>query len=289
MGQDQSRYGDQAVARARLKFECDRANGVYDRTWTTAAKVEQALELGWSWEKIDEKIYLGGTDARVPERAGVWAMWQMRIGQNPEMVAAARQLLEEGTYVLARGQTWEVTTVHGTRLILDLRRERPRWMRWPGVHGDGEVNAQPTDGNWQRLFGMHPSGHVRRDDAERQWYVEIGVPLVIYKGFLDWWRTTEVVSVRELHDAEVAGTRERAKLLLARREDSHSWRIHATAARIEMLQEQGLPWDEIDDLLGLSDRGGDRLETQAGWERVMNQDADIVVAARSIIEEEARG
>lgn len=30
-------------------------------------------------------------------------------------------------------------------------------------------------------------------------------------------------------------------------EDGHVWRIRATAARIEMLQEDGLTWDEIDD------------------------------------------
>lgn len=67
------------------------------------------------------------------------------------------------------------------------------------------------------------------------------------------------------------------------------WRPYSTMARIEALQEAGVPWERIDEQLGLSERApGDwySVEVHRRWERILNQDDGFVAAARSILESE---
>lgn len=81
----------------------------------------------------------------------------------------------------------------------------------------------------------------------------------------------------------------REKLQADRDRGDHRWRTCSSAAGIGALQEAGVPWQPIDEQLGLSEREpGDwySVEVHGRWERTINQDDDLVAAARSILEDE---
>lgn len=111
---------------------------------------------------------------------------------------------------LTRGRSWELTTEHGTRIILALggSGSRSQWMRLPATLADGTINRGPDDWRWQRLFG------IRQVDDEGQhgqtggggrpvWRVRIGAPVTIYVGMSEWWTTTDVVAIREIEAADL--------------------------------------------------------------------------------------
>lgn len=81
----------------------------------------------------------------------------------------------------------------------------------------------------------------------------------------------------------------REKLRADRDRGDRRWWIYSIAARIEALQEAGLPWSRIDEQLDLSGRapvGWSPEEIHGHWNRILNQDDDLVAAARSILEDE---
>ena len=77
---------------------------------------------------------------------------------------------------------WEITTAHGTRIVLDLPNRR--WMRLPKMDDDGRLNLVESDGRWQRLAFV-PT-------------VEVGEPAFVHTSLSQWWRTTPVAAIRPL-------------------------------------------------------------------------------------------
>jgi len=64
--------------------------------------------------------------------------------------------------MIDRENAWEITTTHGTRIILDAG-EEPRWMRIPVIGEDGRLGLHPLDGRWRRLLTAYPL-----DDREQR-------------------------------------------------------------------------------------------------------------------------
>lgn len=106
--------------------------------------------------------------------------------------------------VLSWGDVWELTTEHGTRILVDVRKRRGawRWKRIPAPHIDGTINSASTDGHWQRLFTLRSpvqkTAVERQRDMELGFHLAIGMPVVLYTGMGDWWTTTAVSSARRL-------------------------------------------------------------------------------------------
>lgn len=67
------------------------------QVWVTAARIDESLGLGWSWDRIQRSIDVGVAtpDARDTSTEALYAQWQQRIGQNPAEVAAAYELIGE--------------------------------------------------------------------------------------------------------------------------------------------------------------------------------------------------
>lgn len=97
---------------------------------------------------------------------------------------------------LDEASAWEVTTAHGTRIILDLTQRR--WMRLPAFREDGTLNLTQGDGLWRSLAYVHPAGAGEYDGPR----AVIGHRLLVAIGARDWWETTAVVSVRRLDPGE---------------------------------------------------------------------------------------
>lgn len=98
-----------------------------------------------------------------------------------------------------REHVWEVTTVHGTRILIDPG-EESRWMRIPVIGDDGRLNLHPLDGRWRRLWTAYPIDcRGRRGGFD----IEVGKPLRIHIGINEWWDTTTVVAVRALSGEEI--------------------------------------------------------------------------------------
>lgn len=116
----------------------------------------------------------------------------------------------EGTaIILGWERVHELTTEHGARIVVDLRRDRLAWMRLPALPADGLTNAGPRDGRWQRLRAIWQEGPIDDDppmvpDGYQARLVVIGHPCVIAAGFApaEWWTTSRVRRVRELTAAE---------------------------------------------------------------------------------------
>jgi hypothetical protein len=87
----------------------------------------------------------------------------------------------------AAGGAWEIATEHGTRILLDL--SNSRWMRVPKIDDDGRLNLVATDGRWQRL------GFTQD--------VRVGSRAYIHTSLSEWWRTTTVVGIWPLSQAEL--------------------------------------------------------------------------------------
>lgn len=104
-----------------------------------------------------------------------------------------------GDRMVDTGQAWEVTTMHGTRLILDPGAES-RWMRIPAIDDRGRLNLDPNDGRWQRLWTAYPL-----DERERwgEFDIEVGKALRIHTGMNEWWDTSTVVALRPLDRGEL--------------------------------------------------------------------------------------
>lgn len=54
-----------------------------------------------------------------------------------------------------REQAWDVTTSHGTRILLDPG-EESRWTTIPAISEDGRVNLHVLDGRWRQLLTAYP-------------------------------------------------------------------------------------------------------------------------------------
>lgn len=113
---------------------------------------------------------------------------------------------ESAQYVeLCEGSIYEITTEHGTRIVVDLSAHPDyqgfayhRWIRLPADHEDGQANTSSTDGTWQRLFAARP--HEHHVYAEPGLYIMIGDRFVFFDSLNSYWLTTVVVAVRELDE-----------------------------------------------------------------------------------------
>lgn len=104
---------------------------------------------------------------------------------------------------LHKGSIYEITTEHGTRMIIDRSIgadgfEYNRRIRLPAEHEAGTVNSSSADGTWRRLAAAFPRQHWRFDDTGARFCVDIGDRFVVHEGLRDYWITSLVVSVREL-------------------------------------------------------------------------------------------
>lgn len=119
--------------------------------------------------------------------------------------ADIRETSPPRTFDLVTGDAYELTTEHGTRIIIDRRPGRRRWMRLPSL--DGPLNLDPSDGKWQRLAGVRPSvpvpAHERARWAEFECPIRIGESVLIFKGVHTYWMTTAVVDVRVISDNDI--------------------------------------------------------------------------------------
>ncbi|MBN6189800.1 hypothetical protein JQN58_23405 [Aneurinibacillus sp. BA2021] len=69
--------------------------------------------------------------------------------------------LPDGTAItLGWESVHELTTEHGTRIVVHPGRGWLAWMRLPASHADGVVNADPRDGRRQRLHAIWPEGTI---------------------------------------------------------------------------------------------------------------------------------
>lgn len=107
--------------------------------------------------------------------------------------------------VLRWGHIWELTTEHGTRILVDLpeRLGGWQWMRLPATRPDGTENRSRTDGRWQRLGTISSSIQATEHEdmlAEMKtgFHIALGQPVRMYRGMNDWWDSTPVVSVRRI-------------------------------------------------------------------------------------------
>lgn len=97
----------------------------------------------------------------------------------------------------------EVTTEHGTRIILDITGGL-RWMRIPVMSADGTLNLQPLDGRWRSLMWFYPLDLDAPDLGRSEMgTVRIGERLRIHIGMTDYWTTSRVTAVRNLAPDEV--------------------------------------------------------------------------------------
>ena len=86
------------ITRASAMLQRDRESGGSAwQVWVAAARIDQALKLGWSWDRIQRSIdvSVATPDARDTSIDALYAHWQQRIGQNPAEVAAAYELIGE--------------------------------------------------------------------------------------------------------------------------------------------------------------------------------------------------
>lgn len=112
---------------------------------------------------------------------------------------------------LSAGHAYEITTEHGSKLYVDRRGGRSRWLRIPAPDRAGNLVIDlDHDLMWQRLVMLEPLGGPlpgEWDDAAGDddflCLVRIADPATLYTGLTEWWSTTNVVSVRELEDDEV--------------------------------------------------------------------------------------
>ncbi|GAB3563373.1 hypothetical protein [Spelaeicoccus albus] len=63
--------------------------------WATAAEIDRARKFGLSWDEVEGRIDLADPDTCFSEDRHVRAAWRMLIARNLDLVAAARQLLDE--------------------------------------------------------------------------------------------------------------------------------------------------------------------------------------------------
>ena len=108
--------------------------------------------------------------------------------------------------VLRWSHIWELTTEHGTRILVDLpeRLGGWQWMRLPATRPDCTENRSRTDGRWQRLGTISSSIQATEHEdmlAEMKtgFHIELGQPVRLYRGMNDWWDSTPVVSVRPIN------------------------------------------------------------------------------------------
>ena len=104
---------------------------------------------------------------------------------------------------VGREQAWEVTTLHGTRILLDPG-EEARWMRIPAISDDGRLNLHELDGRWRRLLTAYPLDEHHRQGLG-EFGIEVGKRLRIHVGIHEWWDTTTVVAVRPIRRDELPG------------------------------------------------------------------------------------
>jgi hypothetical protein len=87
---------------------------------------------------------------------------------------------------------WEVTTAHGTRIILDPG-EESRWMRIPTIGDDGRLNLHSLDGRWRRLMTAYPL-----DETRAPWG---GFDIGVHERWTPrrWWRCARSRLRRSVH------------------------------------------------------------------------------------------
>lgn len=122
---------------------------------------------------------------------------------RPGVTVMSAESVDDQVTVIKGDRYYEITTEHGTRII--LTRRLGRWMRVPAKHQDGTYNQSSADGQWQSLRWMYSLGVAQDeqfDDRNRP-KVRLGHSVRLHTDFRHWWDTTRVVGVREIEEKDV--------------------------------------------------------------------------------------